>query len=1152
MSVKTINNKKYFVNDDEFNLIFYNEYNNLKIIDKLGYFETIISFIKKLSELHLHFSMPINLYFCNTTHGGFIPLNCLKTIFNHIYLQADECDVENIIKNIDNLNEENVKIISVHDDFNFNNFFDKDIFLEIIYDENLDYSYNNYSIIISKINFSDEKYTKYHWINSELYVYVYNKYNNEFKEIFKYFLYDENIINYDNLNHLCIMVKNAGPQFEDMLNKNMNKFDRWTILDTGSTDETIEIINKVLVGKKCGKLYCEPFINFKDSRNRLLELAKKDYENNECKYITVLDDTYVIDGNLTDFLKTIRGDQYANSFSLYISSDDCFYGSNRIIRSDSGLKYVHKIHEVITDSNNINVIIPNNVAKIIDRKFDYMEKRTIERKELDLKLLFEELEEDPNNPRTYYYLGQTYNILNKYEEAYTYFLKRMQFINCGFIQERYDATFEAGRIANFKLNKSWEECLKLYEKAIQIDDSRPDAFYFIGIHYYIENNFKLAYKYFKIGFELGFPSHCQFSLKPTLSYHFLPKFLTRTCYNVNPDINERFLVGFNASKFFLENNNANSDDYMEILSWNNIYSKLIEYNGHKNPIVREKPLLCFVADGGFNKWSGSSINNIGVGGSETYIIEMARYIQQQGEYDVFVFCNCLDEEVFENVQYKRLSLYSEFIYTNYVKHVIVSRYSEYLPLTYDGWSENVYLVVHDLTPSGVVIPMNNKLKNIFCLTEWHVSYMKNMYPLLENLLVPFYYGIDKKFLFNNLSEKIPNSFIYSSFPNRGLLVLIQMWPRIYNLNNTVSLNIYCDLENEWVNNVAPEQIKEINHLLEKYSLENEYCYNIKCHGWVSKLTLSNAWKTADIWFYPCIFMETFCLTALEAAASCTVAISNDLAALQNTVGNRGIVIPGNVTTLEWQEKALEKISIILNNNGNLKNNLIEKNYSWASNLSWSSQATILMQKYMSINKLEYKGMYNWTNDIPVGSKNDFLNVINYFNSTHKLLRLDSIKILEIGTYTGTSLINIVKNIPKSIGYGLDKWENYNENELLENISNLQVFNSFKHNVNIENLSDRIIPIKGSSNEVLMRMFRSGESFDFIYVDGSHLLLDCYMDLVLSWQLLSVGGILAIDDYLYKNDTILDSPFEAVNHFMEVYKSEYNLLLKNYRVFLEKL
>ena len=61
-------------------------------------------------------------------------------------------------------------------------------------------------------------------------------------------------------------------------------------------------------------------------------------------------------------------------------------------------------------------------------------------------------------------------------------------------------------------------------------------------------------------------------------------------------------------------------------------------------------------------------------------------------------------------------------------------------------------------------------------------------------------------------------------------------------------------------------------------------------------------------------------------------------------------------------------------------------------------------------------MYNWTNDIPVGSKNDFLNVINYFNSTHKLLRLDSIKILEIGTYTGTSLINIVKNIPKSIGY----------------------------------------------------------------------------------------------------------------------------------------
>jgi hypothetical protein len=54
-------------------------------------------------------------------------------------------------------------------------------------------------------------------------------------------------------------------------------------------------------------------------------------------------------------------------------------------------------------------------------------------------------------------------------------------------------------------------------------------------------------------------------------------------------------------------------------------------------------------------------------------------------------------------------------------------------------------------------------------------------------------------------------------------------------------------------------------------------------------------------------METFCLTALEAASSKTFAITNDLAALQNTVGNRGAIINGDPTTQTWQDLALQKL-----------------------------------------------------------------------------------------------------------------------------------------------------------------------------------------------------------------------------------------------------
>ena len=43
----------------------------------------------------------------------------------------------------------------------------------------------------------------------------------------------------------------------------------------------------------------------------------------------------------------------------------------------------------------------------------------------------------------------------------------------------------------------------------------------------------------------------------------------------------------------------------------------------------------------------------------------------------------------------------------------------------------------------------------------------------------------------------------------------------------------------------------------------------------------------------------------------------------------------------------------------------------------------------------------------------------------------------------------------------------------------------------------------------------------------------------------------IDDYLYNQNEILNSPFEAVNYFLKQNDGKYKLLHKDYRVFLEK-
>jgi predicted O-methyltransferase YrrM len=381
-----------------------------------------------------------------------------------------------------------------------------------------------------------------------------------------------------------------------------------------------------------------------------------------------------------------------------------------------------------------------------------------------------------------------------------------------------------------------------------------------------------------------------------------------------------------------------------------------------------------------------------------------------------------------------------------------------------------------------------------------------------------------------------------------------MWPTIYQKYNTATLHIYSDIDHKWSNDVEPEKMLLIKNLLSEYNYK-ENGFGIHYHGWVDKTTLADAWTTADIWFYPCTFMETFCLTALEAASSKTLCVTNDLAALQNTVGNRGVIIKGDPTTEEWTQQALELLFYIMDDtNCEEKNNFINNNYNWSKTLSWENQAIKLLKEYIYPNNIfEYKGMYNWTHDIPAGSKDVFLKVISYFNNNyHKIKFGKQVSILEIGTYTGTSLIELIKLIPNSTGIAIDMWANYNETDLLNVIDNYNVKQSFYKNIKNAGLQDKIQPIQLDSTTALIQFIKDNKTTDFIYVDASHLLLDCYTDLALSWQILEKGGILAIDDYLYDKNNILNSPHEAINHFLKIFKGKYKILDIGYRVFLEKI
>jgi hypothetical protein len=880
-----INKKQYCVNDNEFTPYKHPNFSELNPINDLSTCEIIVGLLSDMAEMD-DFIFNYN----GTKYGDFIPRN---------------------VRNFKETAQDNIT-------YNNNN------------------NNNNTNTIILSPNKINGLKNEYYVPNINHYLYINSIIHDKFIDYFKYYIdTTTNNLNYNNLVCLVMIVKNAGDTIIQILTENLPVFDRYVILDTGSTDNTIENIRQVLKNKK-GQIYSEPFINFRESRNRSLELAK-----HYCKYNLILDDTYIVRGDLRGFLESVRSDQFSDSLSIYIHSDDLVYCSNRITKSETDLRYIYKIHEVISNENNMNVMIPHEICYLDDIKNPHMEKRTRDRKLQDIIWLNEMVEEDPDNPRHLYYLAQTYKILENYEKTEEYLLKRINHKNKGFMSELIDSCFELARLYNFHLNKPWEECMKYYNMSYEMDKGRPDSLFFIGLHFYNMNDYIKAFDYFKQAFNIGFPIEKQYSLKPTISYIHLPKLLIPLCYNFKD-----FDLGIRACELYAKNNppDKSIEDWYIIMQQMKILPKL------QPPVIFDKKVICFIADGGYSEWNGNSID-MGIGGSEKYIIMMAKYMRKHFDGIILVFCNTSTMIECDGVKYIPLNNIYTSLTTHYIDICIISRYSQYIPLASNSYADKIYVVAHDLTLSGDIIIDSPKLKNIICLTEWHKNFFLNKHPEMKDKTIIIGNGIE---LFTvPITEKKTFKFIYSSAANRGLIILLQMWNDILNIHPTAELHCYCDLDNKYINITDKDMMDDIRKLCDNRIISMK---NVYIHGWVDRETLEKAWNSSSIWLYPCIFKETFCITALEAAISKTLVITNNLAGLNDTVGNRGIIIHGDAHTETWKNQVLD----VLKNLNNCEcNNFLENNYNYAIDNTWEIQAKKMLNLF-DIENNDSKNTFQWT------------------------------------------------------------------------------------------------------------------------------------------------------------------------------------------------
>ncbi len=97
--------------------------------------------------------------------------------------------------------------------------------------------------------------------------------------------------------------------------------------------------------------------------------------------------------------------------------------------------------------------------------------------------------------------------------------------------------------------------------------------------------------------------------------------------------------------------------------------------------------------------------------------------------------------------------------------------------------------------------------------------------------------------------------------------------------------------------------------------------------------------------------------------------------------------------------------------------------------------------------------------------------------------------------------------------------------------------------------DKISKLKGYSKDILKKI---EANFQFIYIDGSHLAADVLEDAVLSWPLVTDGGILVFDDYLLAKEPEEENrPKLGIDAFLSVYRGRYEVLHLGKQVWLRK-
>lgn len=717
---------------------------------------------------------------------------------------------------------------------------------------------------------------------------------------------------------LCMMVRDVAPYIADCLSSVIAHVDELCIVDTGSKDETMAVIDDV-ANMRMG--YERPFIYKKAIFNWITnpESFFRD-EAESFKGIDVIEMPFTGTMVLSDYAKArqMSFDMAESKYRMWIDSDDIVKGADaieailenmeknkidcslmnydyeedvhgrivnkllrtRIISRDNQGRWENPIHEAygplgkieVINENVINIVhrakalekvqphrIPFRNYKVLMWRIDQMEKNQL-----------------PIHPRMYFYLG---NETRPYQpqKAIDYLSKYVEISE--WAEEKCLAHVYMGH--TLEAQGMMAEAEAHYATAMGIYP-KPEAYFGMARVAFYRKQWKKTIYFHKLGrktmSEIKDVLHCN-----PLDRHYYPAIAAGTAYLALGDV-------IQAQKIAEEGLTHAPKD----LQLQGISETAFSILNKKHRILD----IVIHTGRSVETWNGRSPRLGGLGGSETAVVLMSEALVRRG-HRVKVFCHCEGMEgTLSGVEYIPYDKFKD--YKGNIDIFVASR----RPVTFNEETINArakILWIHDAHMGVGAFQLSQGMLQadaFFCLSAWHKANILDHYPYLDpEKIIVTRNGIDSNLFepMKPLVEKTGNKLIYSSSFDRGLDTAIKLFSRIRAVVSDAELHVFYGFDTAVL---MIEKLKErgvdkpalIEKIAEVKKLAEE-TEGVILRGRISQVNLAKEWLEAKAWFYPTLFEETSCITAMEAQAAGCVPITTHLGALIETVHHGFLLKP---------------------------------------------------------------------------------------------------------------------------------------------------------------------------------------------------------------------------------------------------------------------